>query len=96
MGTIAARHAKQIVSNSTRVIATEILAACQAIDFRKEMNPDLKLGKGTQKAYDLVRESIPFIDDDKNFELFNVLEDITELVVYGDFLEEVESVTKLN
>lgn len=45
MGTIAARHAKQIVSNSTRVIATEILAACQAIDFRKEMNPDLKLEK---------------------------------------------------
>ena len=89
MGTISARHAKQIVENSRRVVATEIMAACQALDFRKEMDPDLKLGKGTKAVYDLVRENIPFIDDDKNFELFDELEAMSELLEDGSILDIV-------
>lgn len=96
MGTIAARHAKQIVSNSKRVIATEIMAACQALDFRKEMDPDLVLGKGTQAAYDFVRQNIPFIDDDKNFQMFDELEVATELLEDGSLLDVVTSVVELN
>lgn len=96
MGTIASRNARDIVENLKRVIATELMAACQAIDFRKDLNPDLKLGKGTQAAYDLVRENIPFIDDDKNFELFDELEIATALVEDGSLLEAVEAVVKLN
>lgn len=89
MGSISARHAKQIVENSRRVVATEIMAACQALDFRKEMDPDLKLGKGTKAVYDLVRENIPFIDDDKNFELFDELEAMSELLEDGSILDIV-------
>ena len=89
MGTISARHAKQIVQNSRRVVATEIMAACQALDFRKEMEDDFKLGVGTQVAYDLVRENIPFIDDDKNFEMFDELEVASELLEDGSLLDVV-------
>lgn len=89
MGTISARHAKQIVQNSRRVVATEIMAACQALDFRKDMVDDFKLGVGTQAAYDLVRENIPFIDDDKNFELFDELEVASELLEDGSLLDVV-------
>ncbi len=35
MGTIAARKSREILENVKRVIATEIMAACQAIDFRE-------------------------------------------------------------
>jgi len=58
MGTIAARTARDILVNSVRVLATELMAACQAIDFRKDLN--LKLGRGTQKAYDAIRAVTDF------------------------------------
>ena len=44
MGTIAARKAREILQNTKKVIAMEILAACQAIDLRGNK----KLGKGTE------------------------------------------------
>lgn len=48
MGTIAARKARDIIQNATRVVATELMAACQAIDFRA--GKGFKLGKGTAEA----------------------------------------------
>ncbi len=47
MGTIAARKARDIVDNAKRVLATEMMAACQAIDFRADKG--FELGKGTQE-----------------------------------------------
>lgn len=61
MGTIASRKAKEIMENARKVIAMEILAACQAIDLRKI---DL-LGKGTKVAYDIIREHITHYDKDR-------------------------------
>ena len=93
MGTIAARKAKDIVNNSKRVVATEIMAACQAIDFRKDEG--LKLGVGTQAAYDLVRENIDFLENDKDVELFDELEVATDLLEDGSLLDVVESKVEL-
>lgn len=61
MGTIGARKATSILDNSRKVIAMEIFTACQAIDLRGER----KLGNKTQKAYNKVREYIPFIKNDE-------------------------------
>ncbi len=61
MGTIAARKAMSILQNSTQVIAMEIFTACQAIDLRD----NTKLGKMTKRAYNKVREYIPFIKTDE-------------------------------
>ena len=47
MGTTAARTALEIVKNSRRVVATEIMAACQALDIKGYQSG---LGKGTKSS----------------------------------------------
>ena len=88
MGAAAARKAGEICFNVRRVIATEILAACQAIDLRA--GEGFKLGDGTQAAYDTVRKTNAFIAYDKDIEMFKELEKITDVVKRGDILEAVE------
>lgn len=61
MGTIAARHARDILLNSRRVIAMEMLAACQAIDLRGNKG----LGKATQPVYDIIRSEITMLKEDR-------------------------------
>ena len=88
MGAHAARKAGEIAFNARRVVATEILAACQAIDLRE--GEGFKLGAGTQAAYDAVRKSNDFIAYDKDIEMFKELEKITNLVQEGGILDAVE------
>ena len=61
MGTIGARKANEILKNTRKVIAMEILTACQAIDLRDNG----KLGKYTRRAYNKIREYIPFLNNDE-------------------------------
>ncbi|RKD27567.1 histidine ammonia-lyase [Caminicella sporogenes DSM 14501] len=61
MGTIAARKAKEILDNVINVLAIEILAAAQAIDFK---NSD-DLGEGTKIAYDIIRNEVPTLHEDR-------------------------------
>ncbi|WBW49668.1 histidine ammonia-lyase [Peptoniphilus equinus] len=89
MGTIAARKARDIVANSRRIVATEIMAAVQAIDFRKDEG--LKLGVGTQAAYDLVRSTVDFISEDKDIEIYDELEKMTKILVDESLVEAVEA-----
>lgn len=51
MGGFAARKVLQVVENVERVIAIELLAACQAIEFLRP----LKTTDPLEEAYDLVR-----------------------------------------
>lgn len=88
MGTIAARKAREIVNNVKRILATEIMAACQAIDFREEEH--LTLGKGTQVAYDEVRKHIDFLEDDSQVQLYDELETMTKMINDGSLLKAVE------
>lgn len=88
MGAHAARKAGEIAFNARRVVATEILAACQAIDLRE--GEGFKLGAGTQAAYDAVRKTNDFIAYDKDIEMFKELEKITNLVQEGGILDAVE------
>lgn len=89
MGTIAARKSMEIVNNTRRVIATEIMAACQAIDFRE----GLKLGKGTGEVYKKIRGEIDFIDKDKV--MYKELEKCEEILKRGDILNAIEYVKLL-
>lgn len=61
MGTIAARKAHEILYNTKRVIAIEMMTAAQGIDFS---NPD-KLGAGTKEAYKIIREQITKLEEDR-------------------------------
>ncbi|MBN2259584.1 MAG: histidine ammonia-lyase [Clostridiales bacterium] len=62
MGTIAARKARDILFNTMNVISIEILSACQAIDLA---NHGAKLGKGTKIAYNIVRENVTSLGEDR-------------------------------
>ncbi len=85
MGTIAARKSRDILENTKRVLATEMMAACQAIDFRENA---YKLGRGTEAAYKTIREAVSFIEEDKI--MYDDLERVTELITSSRLLEAVE------
>jgi len=84
MGTIAARKGRDIIENVQRVLATEIMAACQAIDFREGYT----LGVGTSEAYRVVRENVEFIERDKI--MYIELDKVTNLIADGSIVESVE------
>jgi len=61
MGMAAALKFRSIVNNAEIVLASEMLAACQAMEFRKPLKP----GAGTGHAYALVRRHIPLLEQDR-------------------------------
>jgi histidine ammonia-lyase len=61
MGTIAARKAKDIMKNVRRVLAMELMCACQAID----LGGNKGLGDGTKKAYDVIRNVCATLEEDR-------------------------------
>ena len=84
MGTTAARKARAVVGNVARVLAIELMCACQAVEFR---GPE-KLASLTRKIYDLVRDVVPPLEDDRW--LYPDIEAITELVVKGEIAQAVK------
>lgn len=93
MGTIAARTARDIVDNVKRVLTTELMAACQAIDFREESN--FKLSPATQAAYDIIRAEVAFMAKDDHIEMYKELDKITRLITEEKIVRAVEEITKL-
>lgn len=61
MGTIAARKAREILGNVRRVLAMEIMCACQGIDLRR----DKGMGHGTKPVYESVRACVPTLSEDR-------------------------------
>jgi len=56
----AARHTREIITNTAHVLAIELYTAARALDLRLRQDPELVLGKGTGKAYTLIRENVPY------------------------------------
>jgi len=56
----AARHAREINANTAHVLAVELFAGARALDLRVREIPGVKLGEGTEKAYQLIRETVPY------------------------------------
>ncbi|MBM7551982.1 histidine ammonia-lyase [Thalassobacillus pellis] len=73
MGTIAARHAYQIISNLRRVLAVELICAMQAVEHRGVDN----MSPMTRKLYAACRKVVPTIDEDRIFS-----EDIEKLAIW--------------
>jgi len=61
MGPIAARKARLVVEHARRVLAIEILSACQALDFLAPLRP----GRGARAAWEAVRSVVPFMETDR-------------------------------
>ncbi len=58
MAPLAARRLAEMVDLGSRVAAIELVLAAQAVDLRGRP----ELGSGTGRAYELVRERVPFTD----------------------------------
>jgi histidine ammonia-lyase len=63
MGTIAARKFGQIVKNAENIVAMEMLAATQALDLLKPLEP----AAAVKAAYGVIRGKVPFADVDRVF-----------------------------
>lgn len=88
MGTIAARKAREILGNAKKVLAMEILGACQGIDLRGNKG----LGKATDVVYNIVREQVSKLEEDRVMNLdINTCEEIIESNVLVEKAEEAIS-----
>jgi histidine ammonia-lyase len=89
MGPIAARHACQVLDNVETILALELFAAAQAIDFRRRVLGDVSLGRGTAPAYALIRERVPFIAQDAY--MAPLIQTVRGLVQRGELLGAVNA-----
>jgi histidine ammonia-lyase len=69
MGSIAARHALQVVSNVQKILALELMVSAQALDLRlarvASEGLDVKPGAGVAAAHARVRSVVPHLDRDR-------------------------------
>lgn len=85
MGTIAARQSAEIGRNVRRVLAMEMMVACQGIDMRGNKG----LGKGTQAAYNLVRKGCPRLEEDR--EMYEDINYCEKIIEDGSLIRAVEA-----
>lgn len=85
MGTIAARKAREILGNARRVLAMELMCACQAIDMRGNKG----MGVGTDPAYKTIRNVVAKLEEDRPlYEDINKCEDV---IINGSLISNVEA-----
>ena len=65
MGAVAARKCMDIVKNVEEVIAIELLCGAQGID----LFTNLKAGKGTLAAYQVIRKEVAYMKEDRQLSL---------------------------
>lgn len=56
----AARHTREITQNAAHVLAIEVYCATRGLDLRLRQMPDASLGIGVSKAYNTIREVVPY------------------------------------
>ena len=61
MGMVAATKLRSIVDNAERVLAIELMAAAEGLEYRRPLRP----GKGVQRLYDEVRQLVPRLEADR-------------------------------
>jgi len=84
MGPIAIRKCTEILKNVRAVLAIEMMSAAQAFEFHEGRKP----GKGTQVAYDVIRQKVPRLVDDRV--LYPDIEAIRQMVEDCSILDAVE------
>lgn len=86
MGTIAARQANEILGNVYHVLAIELLAGAQGIDFLQPLQP----GTGTSAAHACIRNRVKHLDEDRV--LTPDIGQVVALIKEGSLINNVEQV----
>jgi histidine ammonia-lyase len=81
MGMMSARKAVQVLQNTERVLAIELLCAAQALEHRKPLRP----GVGAEVAYNRLREVVAPLNEDRNLSID--IEAAAKLVAAGKFAD---------
>ncbi|NIO49518.1 MAG: histidine ammonia-lyase [Candidatus Aminicenantes bacterium] len=84
MGMTTALKTQQIIDNAQAVLAVELMAGAQAVDFRKPIKP----GKGVQAASRIIRKYVDHLEEDRP--LYDDINKLKEIVESGEILEAVE------
>lgn len=85
MGTTAARKARKIALNVSRVLAIELMCAAQGLEFADAKG----LGAGSRAAYKAIRERVPALEEDRI--LAPDIEELADLVRSGRLVAAVEA-----
>lgn len=86
MGTIAARKAREILANSRKAVAMEIMAACQGVDLREKRG----IGAGSEAAYSVVREHVAKLEEDRV--MYYDINKVEGLITSGEIVSRVEEI----
>jgi histidine ammonia-lyase len=84
MGMTTALKTQQIIDNAQAVIAIELMAGAQAVDFRAPLKPS----KGIQAAHSVIRKHVAHLEEDRP--LYNDINQLKEVVQSGEILDAVE------
>jgi histidine ammonia-lyase len=84
MSTAAARKCRVVDTNTTRVLAAELLCAAQGLEFHLPLRP----GRGVEAAYRHIREHVRPLGRDRT--LHRDLEAMDRLIRSGSLLAAVE------
>jgi histidine ammonia-lyase len=84
MGMTTTLKTKQILKNAQAVLGIEMIAAAQAMDFRRP----LRAGRGSEAAYEVIRRHVAFLDEDRP--LYEDINRMAALVESGEILRAVE------
>ena len=63
MATYAARRVGDMAENTAGIVAIELLAAAQGIDFRRPLKSSPRL----ERAHALIRATVPHVEEDRRF-----------------------------
>ena len=79
MGVTSVLKIRQIAENLEQILALELFAAAQGIDFRRKIiGLEKKLGSGTREIYKQIRQKVPFIEKDTYMK--NYIEAVREII----------------
>lgn len=81
MATFAARRLQDITSNTAHILAVELLAAAQGVDFRRPLTSSETL----EKVHQRVRDDVSFYSEDRYFS--PDIEAIGRLILSGDLTQ---------
>jgi histidine ammonia-lyase len=84
MGMTTAIKTRQIIDNAWAVVAIELMAGAQAVDFRAPVKPS----SGTQAAYDVIRKHVAHLEEDRP--LFDDINNLSKVVKDCEVLDAVE------
>jgi len=88
MGMNTALKNFQIMDNACGVLGIEFMAAAQALNLRNKLETPYKWGDGTQKAHDVIRKHVDYLEIDRP--LYPDHNSMKKLIETGEILDEVE------